>query len=198
MKFTIKTQTNSFRTGVIETDHGFIETPVFMPVGTVGAVKTISSDELEAIGSEIILGNTYHLYLRPGMDIISGAGGLHNFNSWQRPILTDSGGFQVFSLSNLNKITDDGVEFQSHLDGSRHLFTPESCMEIQRIIGADIIMVAFDECPPGKSDKLVVKKAVERTTNWTRRCAKWINNNAEIYDHSQTLFQLFKDLLIKI
>ena len=196
MKFTIKTQTNSFRTGVIETDHGFIETPVFMPVGTVGAVKTISSDELEAIGSEIILGNTYHLYLRPGMDIISGAGGLHNFNSWQRPILTDSGGFQVFSLSNLNKITDDGVEFQSHLDGSRHLFTPESCMEIQRIIGADIIM-AFDECPPGKSDKLVVKKAVERTTNWTRRCAKWINNNAEIYDHSQTLFPIIQGSIDK-
>ena len=145
MKFTLQNcdSNTSARTGILKTDHGEIETPIFMPVGTVGAVKTMAPQELKDVGSQIILGNTYHLYLRPGIDVINEAGGLHKFNSWDKPILTDSGGFQVFSLARLNKISDKGVEFQSHLDGSRHLFTPEFSMEIQRNLGADIIM-AFD------------------------------------------------------
>ena len=165
MKFTLQNSDSntSARTGILKTDHGEIETPIFMPVGTVGAVKTMAPQELKDVGSQIILGNTYHLYLRPGIDVINKAGGLHKFNSWDKPILTDSGGFQVFSLARLNKISDKGVEFQSHLDGSRHLFTPEFSMEIQRNLGADIIM-AFDECPPGDSDDKTVRDAVERTT----------------------------------
>ena len=153
MKFSIdKTDSQCrARTGSINNDHGKIETPVFMPVGTVGAVKTFSPEELEYFNSEIILGNTYHLFLRPGIEIIHKAGGLHAFTSWQKPILTDSGGFQVFSLAKLNKISDEGVEFQSHIDGSKHLLSPEISMKIQRNLGADIIM-AFDECPPGDSD----------------------------------------------
>ena len=141
MKFTLQNSDSntSARTGILKTDHGEIETPIFMPVGTVGAVKTMAPEELKDVGSQIILGNTYHLYLRPGIDVINKAGGLHKFNSWDKPILTDSGGFQVFSLARLNKISDKGVEFQSHLDGSRHLFTPEFSMEIQRNLGADII-----------------------------------------------------------
>jgi len=141
MKFTLQNSDSntSARTGILKTDHGEIETPIFMPVGTVGAVKTMAPQELKDVGSQIILGNTYHLYLRPGIDVINKAGGLHKFNSWDKPILTDSGGFQVFSLARLNKISDKGVEFQSHLDGSRHLFTPEFSMEIQRNLGADII-----------------------------------------------------------
>ena len=154
MKFTLQNSDSNTpaRTGILKTDHGTIQTPVFMPIGTMGAVKTMAPHELEGVGSQIILGNTYHLYLRPGTDVIHQAGGLHKFNTWDKPILTDSGGFQVFSLARLNKITDDGVEFQSHLDGSRHMFTPEFSMEIQRKLGADIIM-AFDECPPGDSDE---------------------------------------------
>ena len=145
MKFSITNSdpNTAARTGAIETDHGIIHTPVFMPVGTVGAVKTFSPHELEGLGAEIILGNTYHLYLRPGTEIIYKAGGLHNFSNWSRPMLTDSGGFQVFSLARLNKISDSGVQFQSHLDGSHHNFTPEVSMKIQRALGADIIM-AFD------------------------------------------------------
>ena len=193
MKFTLQnSDTNtSARTGILETDHGSIQTPIFMPVGTVGAVKTMAPHELEGVGSQIILGNTYHLYLRPGTDVIHEAGGLHKFNSWDKPILTDSGGFQVFSLARLNKITDDGVEFQSHLDGSRHMFTPEFSMEIQRNLGADIIM-AFDECPSGDSEFKTVKNAVERTTRWMKRCKDWLSNNPELYDFRQTVFPIIQ------
>tara|TARA_B100001250_G_scaffold384429_1_gene379263 strand:- start:8229 stop:9356 length:1128 start_codon:yes stop_codon:yes gene_type:complete len=189
MKFTVKNISNNSRTGLIETDHGAIETPVFMPVGTVGAVKTISANELEEIDSQIILGNTYHLYLRPGTEVVNMSGGLHKFNAWNKPILTDSGGFQVFSLSRLNKISDNGVEFQSHLDGSRHMFTPEFSMEIQRKLGADIIM-AFDECPPGNADDKIVEGAVNRTTSWMERCSEWLKNNPGLYDYKQTLFPI--------
>ena len=191
MKFTInKINPNSrARLGILETNHGDIETPVFMPVGTAGSVKTMSPDELEKIDFKIILGNTYHLYLRPGTKIIKEARGLHKFISWQRPILTDSGGFQVFSLSKLNKISDDGVEFKSHLDGSRHMFTPEKSMEIQRALGSDIIM-AFDDCPPGNSDYQTLKNSVKRTTNWMLRCSSWLRENPEYYDHEQIIFPI--------
>ena len=193
MKFTIKsTDLNTkARTGFIDTDHGVIKTPVFMPVGTIGAVKTMSPEELNFIDSQIILGNTYHLYLRPGIKIINNAGGLHKFISWKRPILTDSGGFQVFSLSKFNKVNDKGVEFKSHLDGSSHMFTPEKSMEIQRNLGSDIIM-AFDECPPGDSDYSIIKSAVERTTRWTERCSDWLKNNPEYYDFNQALFPIIQ------
>ena len=193
MKFTLQNSDSntSARTGILKTDHGEIETPIFMPVGTVGAVKTMAPQELKDVGSQIILGNTYHLYLRPGIDVINEAGGLHKFNSWDKPILTDSGGFQVFSLARLNKISDKGVEFQSHLDGSRHLFTPEFSMEIQRNLGADIIM-AFDECPPGDSDDKTVQDAVERTTGWMKRCHDWLNGNPELYDFKQTVFPIIQ------
>jgi len=193
MKFAIhQTDPNTAaRTGILETDHGSIKTPVFMPVGTVGAVKTMTPHELEGVGSQIILGNTYHLYLRPGTNIIHKAGGLHKFSTWSRPILTDSGGFQVFSLARLNKITDDGVEFQSHLDGSRHMFTPEFSMEIQRNLGADIIM-AFDECPPGDSDDKTIRDAVDRTTRWMKRCTEWLKENPIFYDYEQTVFPIIQ------
>ena len=191
MKFTLKNNSSKYsaRTGVLETGHGSINTPVFMPVGTIGAVKTMDPYELKKIDFKIILGNTYHLYLRPGTDIVNKAGGLHKFISWDRPILTDSGGFQVFSLSRLNKISNNGVEFQSHLDGSRHMFTPESSMEIQRKLGSDIIM-AFDDCPPGDSDHSTIKKSVERTTNWMVRCSDWLEKNPEYYDHEQVIFPI--------
>ena len=193
MKFTIKNnpENSKARTGIIETDHGDISTPVFMPVGTVGAVKTMGPDELKDIDFKIILGNTYHLYLRPGTAIINQAGGLHKFVSWDRPILTDSGGFQVFSLAKLNKISDDGVEFQSHLDGSRHMFTPERSMSIQRELGSDIIM-AFDDCPPGDADYATIKRSVERTTSWMKRCTNWLRDNPEIYDHEQVVFPIIQ------
>ena len=191
MKFTIKSNDSrsSARTGILETDHGEIETPVFMPVGTVGAVKTMTPDELTSVGSSIILGNTYHLYLRPGTDIMRKAGGLHQFMNWSGATLTDSGGFQVFSLDQLNKITDNGVEFRSHLDGSKHMFTPEKSMEIQRDLGADIVM-AFDQCPPGKAEKTMVEKAVKRTTAWMERCEKYMQNHPPIYDWEQTVFPI--------
>ena len=193
MKFAIhQTDPNTAaRTGILETDHGSIKTPVFMPVGTVGAVKTMTPHELEGVGSQIILGNTYHLYLRPGTNIIHKAGGLHKFSTWSRPILTDSGGFQVFSLARLNKITDDGVEFQSHLDGSRHMLTPEFSMKIQRNLGADIIM-AFDECPPGDSDDKTIRDAVDRTTRWMKRCTEWLKENPIFYDYEQTVFPIIQ------
>ena len=193
MNFTIfKTDSKSrARSGVIENDHGKILTPVFMPVGTVGAVKTFSPKELADMNSEIILGNTYHLFLRPGIEIIHKAGGLHEFTSWRKPILTDSGGFQVFSLSRLNKISDDGVEFQSHIDGSRHMFTPELSMEIQRNLGADIIM-AFDECPPGEADLEKVETAVNRTSNWMKRCCEWLEKNPELYNYRQNIFPIIQ------
>ena len=191
MQFTLlhSDKETSARTGILQTDHGEIQTPVFMPVGTLGAVKTFSPQELKALSTEIILGNTYHLYLRPGDDIVKNSGGLHDFISWERPILTDSGGFQVFSLARLNKISDEGVEFQSHLDGSRHFFTPEKSMNIQRNLGADIIM-AFDECPPGNVDKKVAMKAVERTHKWTETCVNYLKEYPPIYNWNQTFFPI--------
>ena len=193
MKFSIiSNDPNSLaRTGLIENDHGKIHSPVFMPVGTIGAVKTFSPFELADMSFEIKLGNTYHLYLRPGVDIIHKAGGLHAFTSWEKPILTDSGGFQVFSLARLNQISDDGVEFQSHLDGSRHFLTPELSMKIQRFLGADIIM-ASDECPPGKADSTIIANAVKRTSSWMKRCNNWAENNPELYDYRQTLFPIIQ------
>ncbi len=159
----------SARAGVIHTPRGTIETPVFMPVGTQATVKAMTVNELMEINTQILLANTYHLYLRPGADIVAEAGGLHRFMNWHRPILTDSGGFQVFSLGDSNKITDDGVEFQSHIDGSRHFFTPEKVVDIQEQLGADIIM-AFDQCPPWPSTREFVQAAVQRTTQWAARC----------------------------
>ena len=191
MQFTLlhSDKETSARTGILQTDHGEIQTPVFMPVGTLGAVKTFSPQELKALSTEIILGNTYHLYLRPGDEIVKNAGGLHDFISWKGPILTDSGGFQVFSLARLNKISDEGVEFQSHLDGSSHLFTPEKSMNIQRNLGADIIM-AFDECPPGNVDKKVAMKAVERTHKWAETCVNYLKEYPPIYNWNQTFFPI--------
>ena len=193
MKFTIKKSDDisSARTGTLEVEHGHIETPVFMPIGTVGAVKTFSPHELEGIGARIILGNTYHLYLRPGIDVIQQAGGLQKFINWSRPILTDSGGFQVFSLARLNKITDDGVEFRSHLDGSEHTMTPEISMGIQRKLGSDIIM-AFDECPPGNADKRTIRSAVVRTSKWMKRCKVFLDENPTLYNSEQTLFPIIQ------
>ena len=149
--------------------HGQVRTPVFMPVGTQATVKTLTPEEVEELGAQIILGNTYHLYLRPGHDVVRTMGGLHGFQGWRKPILTDSGGFQVFSLSDISTISEDGVEFQSHIDGSRHMFTPERVMEIERALGADIIM-AFDQCPPGQSSREKATEAYERTLRWLERC----------------------------
>ena len=182
---------SSARAGILKSDHGVIRTPVFMPVGTVGAVKTFSPEELDSLNSQIILGNTYHLFLRPGIDVINKVGGLHKFTSWRKPILTDSGGFQVFSLARLNKISDEGVEFQSHIDGSRHMLSPESSMKIQRNLGADIIM-AFDECPPGNTNLTKLKKAVDRTSIWMRRCSNWLKENPPLYDYEQTIFPIIQ------
>ncbi len=190
------------RAGVITTDHGQIETPIFMPVGTVGSVKAVHVDELkDDIKAQIILGNTYHLYLRPGLDILEQAGGLHKFNGFDRPMLTDSGGFQVFSLTGLRKMTEEGVTFQSHIDGSRHLFTPERVMDIERSIGADIIM-AFDECTPGTADYNYAKKSMERTHRWLDRCINRFNETGPKYGYHQSLFPIvqgcvYKDLRTK-
>jgi queuine tRNA-ribosyltransferase len=178
------------RAGIIQTAHGTIQTPIFMPVGTAGTVKAVHQQELkEAVQAQIILGNTYHLYLRPGMDVLRGAGGLHRFNGWDRPILTDSGGYQVYSLSGVRKISETGVTFSSHIDGSRHLFTPESVMDIQRIIGADIIM-AFDECPPYPSDYRYAKNSMEMTHRWLHRCIQRFDETAGLYGYEQTLFPI--------
>jgi queuine tRNA-ribosyltransferase len=167
--FTLHAQAGSARVGTLETPHGPVPTPTFMPVGTLGAVKTLSPREVGEIGSSMILANTYHLYLRPGYREVRALGGLHAFMRWEGPILTDSGGFQVFSLSGIRKIREDGVVFQSHIDGSSHLFTPESVMEIQRTLGADVIM-AFDECPPGGCDRGTAERANARTLQWLERC----------------------------
>ena len=178
------------RAGNIITDHGEIQTPIFMPVGTVGSVKAVSQQQLkEEVGAEIILGNTYHLYLRPGLETLEAAGGLHKFNGWDRPILTDSGGFQVFSLAKSRKITEEGVVFQSHIDGSKHLFTPESVMDTQRIIGGDIIM-AFDECPPGGSEYDYAKKSMELTHRWLDRCFDRFTTTNDKYGYTQNLFPI--------
>ncbi len=180
----------SARVGKISTDHGVIETPIFMPVGTVGSVKAVTQQQLkEEVKAEIILGNTYHLYLRPGLQVLEEAGGLHKFNGWNLPILTDSGGYQVFSLSGTRKIKEEGVIFQSHIDGSRHLFSPESVMDTQRIIGADIIM-AFDECPPGGSPYDYAKKSMELTHRWLDRCVQQFTNTENNYGYTQNLFPI--------
>ena len=178
------------RAGVISTDHGDIETPIFMPVGTVGAVKAVHMHELRSdVKAQIILGNTYHLYLRPGMDIIERAGGLHKFNTWDKPILTDSGGFQVFSLSENRKLKEEGAAFRSHIDGSKHLFTPEKVVDIQRSIGSDIMM-ALDECPPGTSDYQYAEKSLRLTERWLKRGWQRFNETSPLYGHSQAFFPI--------
>ena len=190
------------RAGVIHTDYGDIHTPIFMPVGTVGSVKGVLHRDLkEEVRAEIILGNTYHLYLRPGTDVLEQAGGLHKFSGWDRPILTDSGGFQVFSLAENRKLTAEGCEFRSHIDGSKHFFTPESVMDIQRKIGADIIM-AFDECPPGTAPYDYAAKSLKLTQQWLERCVKRFDETDSLYGYSQTLFPIvqgcvYKDLRVQ-
>ena len=187
------------RTGIITTAHGKIKTPIFMPVGTVGSVKGVHFSELrEQVKAQIILGNTYHLYLRPGLEVLRAAGGLHQFNTWDRPILTDSGGFQVFSLTGIRKLREEGCEFRSHIDGSKHIFTPENVMDTQRIIGADIIM-ALDECPPGESDYTYAKNSLALTQRWLDRCIKRFNETEPLYGYDQALFPIvqgctYKDL----
>lgn len=178
------------RAGVINTEHGQIMTPVFMPVGTVGSVKGVSVRDLkEEVKAQIILGNTYHLYLRPGTEILEKAGGLHRFNSWDGPILTDSGGFQVFSLTGIRKLTEEGCTFRSHIDGSKHVFTPERVMDIERSIGADIMM-ALDECPPGTSEYAYAKKSLGLTHRWLDRCIKRFRETEPKYGYSQSLFPI--------
>ncbi len=178
------------RAGLIQTDHGPIETPIFMPVGTVGSVKGLTVRDLkEEVKAQIILGNTYHLYLRPGTEILEKAGGLHKFNGWDRPILTDSGGFQVFSLTGIRKLTEEGCTFSSHLDGSKHMFTPEKVMDIERSIGADIIM-ALDECPPGTSDRAYAEKSLGLTHRWLDRCINRFNETEPLYGYHQSLFPI--------
>lgn len=178
------------RAGKITTDHGSLETPIFMPVGTAGSVKAVSQQQLkEEVKAQIILGNTYHLYLRPGLEVLEAAGGLHQFNGWHQPILTDSGGYQVFSLAGNRKLTEEGALFQSHIDGSRHLFTPEKVMDIQRVIGADIIM-AFDECPPYPSDYTYAKKSMDLTHRWLDRCFSRFRETPDRYGYTQNLFPI--------
>jgi queuine tRNA-ribosyltransferase len=182
--------TSKARTGKIITDHGEILTPIFMPVGTVGSVKAVTQQQLvNNVKAQIILGNTYHLFLRPGLDTLEAAGGLHKFMNWNKPILTDSGGFQVFSLSSNRKLTEEGALFQNHIDGSKHLFTPEVVMDIQRIIGGDIIM-AFDECPPGASEHDYAKTSMELTNRWLDRCITHFNNTQDKYGFTQNLFPI--------
>lgn len=178
------------RAGTITTDHGVIQTPIFMPVGTAGTVKAVSQQQLASdVKAQIILGNTYHLYLRPGLEVLQTAGGLHQFNHWNKPILTDSGGYQVFSLAANIKISEEGVLFQSHIDGSKHLFTPEKAIDIQRVIGGDIIM-AFDECPPYPSEYGYVKKSMELTHRWLDRCFDRFQNTEPLYGYTQNLFPI--------
>ena len=190
------------RAGILHTDHGDIETPIFMPVGTSGSVKGVHQKELEEdIKAEIILGNTYHLYLRPGIQVIEGAGGLHSFMGWDKPILTDSGGYQVYSLSGSRKINEEGVKFQSHIDGSHHFFTPEKAIDIQRSIGADIIM-AFDECTPFPCDYDYAKQSMEMTHRWLKRCMDQMNKTDSKFGYDQALFPIvqgstYKDLRIE-
>ncbi len=203
MKFDLIAKDNhtKARAGLLHTDRGDIETPIFMPVGTIGTVKAVSQKELvEDINARIILGNTYHLYIRPGMDIIESAGGLHAFMNWKKPILTDSGGFQVYSLAANRKITEEGVQFQSHVDGTRHMFTPEIVMDIQRKIGADIIM-AFDECTPHPCEYDYARKSMEMTHRWAKRCCERFDNTEPLYGFGQTLLPIvqgstYKDLRI--
>ena len=185
-----KDPSSQARAGTITTDHGVIQTPIFMPVGTAGTVKAVSQQQLKSdVQAQIILGNTYHLYLRPGLEVMQSAGGLHAFNGWDRPILTDSGGYQVFSLAANRKISEEGVVFQSHIDGSKHLFSPEKAIDIQRVIGGDIIM-AFDECPPYPSEYKYVKNSMELTHRWLDRCFTNMNNTDPLYGHTQNLFPI--------
>jgi len=192
---------SSARTGTIKLSRGNINTPIFMPVGTAGTVKAVHFDELHRLQAEIILGNTYHLYLRPGLEILKTAGGLHGFNGWQKPMLTDSGGYQVYSLGERRKITEEGVKFQSHIDGSYHHFTPETVIDIQRTIGADIMMV-FDECTPYPCEYDYAKKSMEMTHRWLNRCIKQFNETDHYYAHPQVLFPIvqgsvYEDLRIQ-
>lgn len=185
------------RAGVVHTDHGDILTPIFMPVGTVGTVKGVQRHDLEDdINAQIILGNTYHLYLRPGTQILRQAGGLHRFEGWKRPILTDSGGFQVFSLADIRKMNEEGVQFSSHIDGRKLMFTPESVMDIEREIGADIMM-AFDECCPGTADYQYAKKSMERTHRWLERCISRFDSTPDLYDYKQHLFPIVQGCVYK-
>lgn len=204
LKFTLlntDTQTKA-RVGLLETDHGVIETPIFMPVGTAGTVKAVHQRELkEDVKAQIILGNTYHLYLRPGLNVLKNAGGLHKFNGWDKPILTDSGGYQIFSLANNRKLTEEGATFKSHIDGSKHFFSPESVMDIERTIGADIIM-AFDECTPYPCDYNYAKKSLGLTHRWLDRCVDRFTTTEPHYGYNQELFPIvqgsvFKDLRIE-
>lgn len=204
MKFTLQAQdkASSARAGVLETAHGQIQTPIFMPVGTAGTVKAVHQHELvNDIQAQIILGNTYHLYLRPGLDVINKAGGLHKFINWDRPILTDSGGYQVYSLTEVRKIREEGVTFRSHVDGSKHLFTPENVMDTQRVIGADIIM-AFDECTPYPCDYNYARRSLDMTHRWLKRCVDRFDSTDPLYGYDQTLFPIvqgstYKDLRAK-
>ncbi len=201
MKYKVEKQDTETkaRAGILHTERGDIHTPIFMPVGTLGTVKGIHFKELrEDINAEIILGNTYHLYLRPGLEVLKEAGGVHKFNGWDRPMLTDSGGFQVFSLAENRKLTEEGATFRSHIDGSKHLFTPENVMDIQRIIGADIMM-AFDECPPGDAPYDYAKKSLDLTERWLARCVKRFDETEPHYGYEQQLFPIvqgctYKDL----
>ncbi|MBI9063421.1 MAG: tRNA guanosine(34) transglycosylase Tgt [Marinilabiliaceae bacterium] len=201
MKFELQynDKNSSARAGKITTDHGEIQTPIFMPVGTVGSVKGVHFRDLhDDVKAQIILGNTYHLYLRPGLEVLKAAGGLHKFNGWDKPMLTDSGGYQVFSLSNNRKLTEEGAVFRSHLDGSKHLFTPENVVDTQRVIGADIIM-ALDECPSGKADFNYTKNSMELTHRWLKRGIQHFDSTDPLYGHSQTFFPIvqgggFRDL----
>ncbi len=196
MKFTLVHTDSQARAGILETDHGIIETPVFMPVGTQGTVKAVEQRELIELGAQIILGNTYHLYLRPGMDVMRSMGGLHQFMNWQRPLLTDSGGYQVFSLTDLRKITQDGVTFKSHLDGSAHFFTPQKVIEIQRAIGSDIMMV-LDECPPHPCTEEYARESNRLTVKWASLCQKAVRESEPFYGHQQALFAIVQGSVYK-
>lgn len=199
MKFTLQAQDklSSARAGLLETAHGPIETPIFMPVGTAGTVKAVHQHELvKDIQAQIILGNTYHLYLRPGLDVLHKAGGLHKFNGWDKPLLTDSGGYQVYSLTEVRKIKEEGVTFRSHIDGSKHLFTPENVMDTQRIIGADIIM-AFDECTPYPCDYQYAKRSLDMTHRWLKRCCDRFDSTEPLYGYAQSLFPIVQGSVYK-
>jgi queuine tRNA-ribosyltransferase len=186
------------RIGRLSTDHGDIETPIFMPVGTLGSVKAVNQDDLlDKIKAQIILGNTYHLYLRPGNEIIKGAGGLHKFMGWEKPILTDSGGYQVFSLSDNRKLSEKGAKFQSHIDGSYHLFTPENVVDTQRILGSDIMMI-LDECPPYPAEYDYVKNSMELTHRWARRGREHFLNTSSLYGYNRLNMALYRVALLKI
>jgi len=199
MKFTLQAQDklSRARAGEIETAHGTIKTPIFMPVGTAGTVKAVHQHELvNDIQAQIILGNTYHLYLRPGLDVLNKAGGLHKFINWNRPILTDSGGYQVYSLTEVRKIREEGVTFRSHIDGSKHLFTPENVMDTQRVIGADIIM-AFDECTPYPCDYRYARRSLDMTHRWLKRCCDRFDSTEPLYGYDQTLFPIVQGSVYK-